>query len=225
MADWLAGCVWLVGGCWVGGRQTALLARLACLCASAYTFRRLVRASDLDLQGGQHDDGSACEALGQALLDAHQCPSSLLLLDDLEALAHYTNCGTGHHHRNVRVSAPRLHTLIGMLGGRLPPPGRVCCVVASSSLEEEVLQGLGLWQCFNGLVLELPLVETVAHARSLLNSLQERRQDRQQRQQARIADGGAAKSTTDGPLGCIEVSQPVSQPGTDTATPPGRQPS
>ncbi len=86
-------------------------------------------------------DEAACDSLVQAVRDAHQCPLSLLLLDDVEvrmrggphhaskagsdlsatftfihpqALVHYSaiNDGPG----GGRVAADRLHTMLALLG-------------------------------------------------------------------------------------------------------------
>lgn len=59
--------------------QSATLARVGAL-ATDFTFRRRITAQDLLGLG----DEAACDALVQAVQDAHQCPLSLLLLDDLE---------------------------------------------------------------------------------------------------------------------------------------------
>lgn len=78
-----------------------------------------------------------CDSLVQLFQDAAQCPHSLLLLDDLEAIVqHCAACGG-------RFSSPRLHTLLAALGQH-PPSGRVTCIVATTSLPEHTLAVLGL---------------------------------------------------------------------------------
>lgn len=56
-----------------------MLARIGAL-ATAFTFRRRVTGQDLLGLGEE----AACDTLVQAVHDAHTCPLSLLLLDDLE---------------------------------------------------------------------------------------------------------------------------------------------
>lgn len=140
--------------------QTAVLSKVASLCGKSFTFRRLLRSEDLLGQ----DEAGACDSLVQMLQDAHQCPTSLLLLDDLEALIHW--CGACHN-GGGRFSSARLHTLLSLMGGKRPPPGRVCCVVASTSLSDDTLRSLGLLHCFNK-VLDLPLVASPEQAHELL---------------------------------------------------------
>lgn len=59
--------------------QSATLARIGAL-ATEFTFRRRVTPQDLLGLGEE----AAADVLVQAVHDAHQCPLSLLLLDDLE---------------------------------------------------------------------------------------------------------------------------------------------
>jgi vesicle-fusing ATPase len=146
-----------------GAGKTALLAKVASM-ANRFTFRRYLSGQELV---GLGDDAAACDVLVQAVQDAHQCPRSLLLLDDLEALVQYIpfqKDGAG------RVSSPRLHTLLALLGRTPAKVGRVAVVLATTSLPPATLQQLGIWSKFS-LRLELPLVETGEHIEALLGSV------------------------------------------------------
>jgi vesicle-fusing ATPase len=143
-----------------GAGKTALLAKVASM-ANRFTFRRYLSGQELV---GLGDDAAACDVLVQAVQDAHQCPRSLLLLDDLEALVQYIpfqKDGAG------RVSSPRLHTLLALLGRTPAKVGRMAVVLATTSLPPATLQQLGIWSKFS-LRLELPLVETDKHVEALL---------------------------------------------------------
>lgn len=145
-----------------GVGKSAWLAQLGSL-AGGFTFRRHVTAQEWVSVG----DEAACDALVQAVQDAHQCPNSLLLLDELEALVQYVPLQGG------RVSLPRLHTLLSVLGRAPAKAGRVGVVVATTSLSEATLKALGLWEKFS-LRFSLPLVETSEHLRVLLGKGKEK---------------------------------------------------
>lgn len=142
-----------------GAGKTAVLARLGSL-AEGYTFRRHLTGQELASLGEE----SACDAVVQAVEDAHQCPRSLLMLDDLEGLMQYVPLQGG------RVSLPRLHTLLSVLGRPPVKQSRVGVVLATTSLDEPTLRALGLWERF-GIKEVLPLVETADHVAVLMNGL------------------------------------------------------
>lgn len=76
---WVFGCTYHSDGLFRHITQSAALARIGAAAAS-FTFRRRITGQDFLGLG----DEAACDALVQAVHDAHQCPLSLLLLDDLE---------------------------------------------------------------------------------------------------------------------------------------------
>lgn len=148
-----------------GAGKTAWLARLGSL-AKGFTFRRQVTSQELV---GLADE-AACDALVQAVVDAHQCPASLLLLDDIGSLALYTPLGhTG------KASSIRLHTLLSLLSRSPAKKGRVGVIVGTTSLPEKTLRALGMWDKFN-LKLSLPLVETEEHVSALLGKQTDNKQ-------------------------------------------------
>ena len=138
-----------------GAGKSAWLAHLGAL-SKKFTFRRHVTGQELVGMG----DESACEALVQAVTDAHQCPHSLLLLDELEALMQYMPLQGG------RVSSSRSHTLLSLLSRAPKTKGRTGVVVATTSMSEETLKAVGLWEKFN-IRFNLPLVETKQHLEAL----------------------------------------------------------
>jgi len=144
-----------------GAGKSAVLARLGSL-ADGFTFRRHLTGQELASLGEE----AACDTLVQAVQDAHQCPHSLLMLDDLEGLSQYVPLQGG------RVSLPRLHTLLSVLGRAPAKVSRVGVVLATTSLDEKTLRALGLWEKFSVRV-TLPLVETVGHVAALLGTGEE----------------------------------------------------
>lgn len=141
-----------------GAGKSAVLAHLGSL-ANGFTFRRHLTGQELASLGEE----AACDTLVQAVQDAHQCPHSLLMLDDLEGLSQYVPLQGG------RVSLPRLHTLLSVLGRAPAKVSRVGVVLATTSLDEKTLRALGLWEKFSVRV-ALPLVETAGHVAALLGT-------------------------------------------------------
>jgi vesicle-fusing ATPase len=141
-----------------GAGKSAVLAHLGSL-ANGFTFRRHLTGQELASLGEE----AACDMLVQAVQDAHQCPHSLLMLDDLEGLSQYVPLQGG------RVSLPRLHTLLSVLGRAPAKVSRVGVVLATTSLDEKTLRALGLWEKFSVRV-ALPLVETTGHVAALLGT-------------------------------------------------------
>ncbi|KAM3571533.1 hypothetical protein VYU27_006439 [Nannochloropsis oceanica] len=139
-----------------GAGKSAVLAHLGSL-AGGFTFRRHLTGQELASLGEE----AACDTLAQAVQDAHQCPHSLLMLDDLEGLSQYVPLQGG------RVSLPRLHSLLAVLGRTPAKMSRVGVVLATTSLDQKTLCALGLWEKFSVRV-ALPLVETAGHVAALL---------------------------------------------------------
>jgi vesicle-fusing ATPase len=121
----------------VGAGKTALAAKIAL--EANFPCVRLITPQALV----HHGEAGKCQAIVKAFEEAHKSTSAVIVVDEIERLLDYNPIGP-------RFSNPVCQTLLVQLR-QLPPKGRRCLVLATTS-KKDVLEQMGLLGCFDKII-------------------------------------------------------------------------